>query len=132
MPWRRVRWHDAGQSVTIAPFIPRAINGVAMPLDTIRSLGARMFLNKYFEDVGEVVEASFEPRENKASLLVALHGEAEQVWLELDYRLEREHFVLAHFRCERKWMENLLNRYVAGLRLEVDNSFAQSVLGFLL
>lgn len=103
-----------------------------MPLDTIRSLGARMFLNKYFEDIGEVVEASFEPRENKASLLVALHGEAEHVWLELDYRLEREHFVLAHFRCERKWMEALLNRYVAGLRLEIDNSFAQSVLGFLL
>lgn len=103
-----------------------------MPLNAIRSIGARMFLNKYFADVGEVVEASFVPSENKALLLVALHGEPERVWLELDYRLEREHFVLVHFRCQRPWMESLLNRYVAGLRLEVDSSFAQSVLGFLL
>lgn len=103
-----------------------------MPLDAIRSLGAKMFLNKYFEDFGEVVDIEIEPKLNQATMQVALRGEAEPVWLEVDYRVEPDAFVVVHFRCEREWIGNLLNRFLGGKRFDVTSSFTQAVLNFVL
>lgn len=103
-----------------------------MPLNTIRTVGARMLLNKYFEDFGEVVDIRIDPKANLAELLVQLKGEAAPVRMEVDYRMEPEHFVTVHFRCEREWIGHLLNRYLAGHRFEIDNSVAQVLLGILL
>lgn len=103
-----------------------------MPLNTIRSVGARMFLNKYFEDFGEITDVSIDPKANLAVLQVLLHGEMAPLRLEVDYRVEPEHFVTIQFRCERQWIEVALNRFLAGHRFEIDNSVAQTLLGILL
>lgn len=103
-----------------------------MPLNTIRTVGARMLLNKYFEDFGEVTDVSIDPRSNLAVLQVLLRGELAPLRLEVDYRVEPEHFVTVHFRCERAWIEAALNRFLAGHRFEIDSGVAQTVLGLLL
>lgn len=102
-----------------------------MPLDAIRSLSVRMFLNKYFEDFGEVVGVEVEPKSNQALLQVALKGEPAPVWLELDYRVEPDAFVVVHFRCEREWIGNVLNRFLGGKRFDLDNSVAQAAINLL-
>lgn len=103
-----------------------------MPLNAIRTVGARMFLNKYFEDFGEITDVSIDPKANLAVLQVMLHGEMAPLRLEVDYRMESEHFVTVHFRCERQWLEVALNRFLAGHRFEIDSGVAQTVLGLLL
>lgn len=103
-----------------------------MPLNTLRTVGARMFLNKYFEDFGEVTDVSIDPKSNLAVLQVLLRGELAPLRLEVDYRVEPEHFVTVHFRCERAWIEAALNRFLAGHRFEIDSGVAQTVLGLLL
>ncbi|MCC2637046.1 MAG: hypothetical protein K0Q68_765 [Moraxellaceae bacterium] len=103
-----------------------------MPLNTLRTVGARMFLNKYFEDFGEVSEVSIDPKSNLVVMQVMLHGERAPLRLEVDYRVEPEHFVTVHFRCERQWVEAVLNRFLAGHRFEIDSGVAQTVLGLLL
>lgn len=103
-----------------------------MPINALRAAGARLFLNKYFEDIGEVVDVRIDARANLAELLVQLRGEGAPVRLEVDYRVESEHFVTVHFRCEREWIATLLNRFLAGHRFDVDNSVVQVLLGILL
>lgn len=102
------------------------------PLDTLRSLGAKMFLNKYFEDFGEVTQVDIDPRANQAVLWAALHGEPAPVRLEVGYRVEQEALVVVHFRCEREWIASALNRFLAGKRFDIGNGFAQAALGILL
>lgn len=103
-----------------------------MPLNTLRTVGARMVLNKYFEDFGEVTDVSIDTRANLAVLMVLLHGEERPLRLEVDYRMEPEHFVTVHFRCERPWIQAALNRFLAGHRFGIDSGVAQAVLGILL
>lgn len=102
------------------------------PLDAIRSLGAKMFLNKYFEDFGEVVQVDIDPKANLAVLLAALKGEPAPVRLEVDYRVDPDAFVVVHFRCERAWIASALNRFLAGRRFDVSSSFTQAALNILL
>lgn len=103
-----------------------------MPLDTLRSLGARMFLNKNFADFGEVIDASIDPKTSVAALLVQLKGESAPLRLEVDYRLDADAIVTLQFRCEREWVAVALNRFLAGHRFGIDNSLAQTLLGILL
>lgn len=103
-----------------------------MPLDAIRSLGAKMFLNKYFEDFGEVVDIDIDPKVNLATMHVALLGEPEPLRLEVEYRVEPEAFVVVYFRCEREWIGNALNRFLGGKRFDISSSITQTVLNLLL
>lgn len=103
-----------------------------MPLNTIRTVGARMFLNRYVEDFGEIVDVSIDAKANCAMLMVALKGEPAPLRLEVDYRVEPEALVTVYFRCEREWIAKVLNRYLAGERFDIDNGVAQTVLGLLL
>lgn len=103
-----------------------------MPLDAIRSLGAKMLLNKYFDFLGEVQDVTIDPRQNNAVLQIALKGEPALLRLELRYHIESEAFVLESFRCEREWLENTLNRYFAGKRLDMGDGLAQALIKVLL
>lgn len=103
-----------------------------MPLDAIRSMGAKMYLNKYFEDFGEVIEVEVEPKSNMATMLVQLKGEAAPLWLKVDYRVEPDAFVVVHFRCEREWIGNALNRFLGGKRFDISSGLTQTVLNLLL
>lgn len=103
-----------------------------MPFSLLRSVGGRVFLNKLFDGFGEVLDVSIDPKTNMANLLVMLRGESAPLRLEVEYRVEPEHFVTVYFRCEREWIATLLNRFLAGHRFEVDNSVAQALLGMLL
>jgi hypothetical protein len=103
-----------------------------MPLNTLRTVGARLFLNKLFEDFGEISDVQIDPKANIAVLQVMLRGESAPLRMEVDYRVESEHFVTAHFRCEREWIAAVLNRFLAGHRFEVDSGLAQTLLGLLL
>lgn len=102
-----------------------------MPLDAIRSLSVKMFLNKYFEDFGEVLDVEVEPKTNSATMQVALKGEPVSLWLQVDYRVEPDAFVVVHFRCEREWIGNALNRFLGGKRFDIDNSITQTALNLL-
>jgi hypothetical protein len=103
-----------------------------MPLDTLRSIGAKMFLNKQFDYLGEVIDVEIDPKLDAAVLLVALKGETERVRLEVSYRVEPEALVLEHFRCEREWIENTLNRFFAGHRFDIGDGLIQALVKHLL
>ncbi len=103
-----------------------------MVLDSLREAGVKLLLNKYFEDIGVVDEVEINARLDHASLLISPRGELNRVRLELSYRVDDDAFVLEHFICERVWIENVLNRYVAGLRIGIENSTVQSLLKHIL
>lgn len=103
-----------------------------MPLDAIKSMGAKMFLNKQLGEFGEVMDIDIDQKTRVASLLVTLKGEPERVRLDVGYCLEKDAFVLEHFRCEREWIENVLNRFVAGKRFDITGSVAQTIMKYVL
>lgn len=103
-----------------------------MPLDAIKSMGAKMFLNKQLGEFGEVVDIDIDPKTRVASLLVVLKGELEKTRLGVDYALEKDAFVLERFRCEREWIEIALNRFLAGKRFDITGSVAQTVIKHVL
>jgi hypothetical protein len=103
-----------------------------MPLDTLRSVGAKMFLNKYFEFLGEIEEVSINPDIGMASMLIALKGESARVKLDVSYRLGTDAFVLENFRCEREWIENTLNKFFAGKSFDMGDGLVQTLVKQLL
>jgi hypothetical protein len=103
-----------------------------MTFDSLRSLSIKLFLNKYFEDFGDVQAVDVDPKTNRAVLQVALKGEPAPVRLELDYRVEPEALVIVHFRCEREWIGNVLNRFLGGKRFDLDGGVAQAAVNLLL
>lgn len=103
-----------------------------MVLDALREAGLKMLLNKYFEDIGVIEEVDVDVKQDHVSALILPKGEDNRVRLELDYRLEPDAFVLEHFSCEREWIQAVLNRYVAGLRIGIENPVVQSLLKRLL
>jgi hypothetical protein len=103
-----------------------------MPLDALRSLGARVFLNKYVEFLGEILEVDIDPASNQATLLMALKGEPHPMELHIRYRLEDEALVLVSFACERAWIENTLNRFFGGKRFDMGDGLTQALIKSLL
>ncbi len=103
-----------------------------MVLESLRAAGVKLLLNKYFEDIGEVDEVDINARLDHATLLISPKGEMQRVRLEVSYRVDDDAFVLEKFQCERVWIENVLNRYVAGLRIGIENPTVQSLLKHLL
>lgn len=107
-------------------------NETPMPLDSLRALGARLLLNKYFEDIGVVSTIEIDAEADHAVLQVVPKGEMYQVRLEVNYRVDPDAFVLVSFACEREWIANTLNRFASGLRIDIENSHVQSLLEHLL
>lgn len=103
-----------------------------MPLEAIKSASAKMFLNKQFGDLGEVINVDIDQKAREAILTIILKGETEKTRLDVCYALEKDAFVLERFRCEREWIEAALNRYVAGKRMDIRNSLTQTILKFIL
>lgn len=103
-----------------------------MVLDSLREAGVKLLLNKYFEDIGVIDEVDINAKLDHATLLISPKGEMQRVRLELSYRVDDDAFVLEHFSCERVWIENVLNRYVAGLRIGIENTHIQALLKHLL
>ncbi|MDQ8036126.1 MAG: hypothetical protein REI12_01805 [Pedobacter sp.] len=104
-----------------------------MVLDSLRAAGVKLLLNKYFEDIGVIDEVDINAKLDHASLLISPKGEMNRVRLEVSYRVDDDaFFVLEHFQCERVWIENLLNRYVAGLRIGIEHPTVQSLLKHVL
>lgn len=99
-----------------------------MVLDSLREAGVKLLLNKYFADIGVIDEVEINAKLDHASLLISPKGEMQRVRLEVSYRVADDAFVLEHFSCERVWIENVLNRYVAGLRIGIENPTMQSLL----
>lgn len=95
-------------------------------------MAARKFLNKYFEDLGEVSDIDIDPKADLLTLQARLKGELQPIWLEARYRLEDDTLIMESFRCEREWIEVTLNRYLAGHRFNINDSMMQTILKFLL
>ena len=98
-----------------------------MPLDTLRSLGAKLFLNQHFSHLGEVEEVSIDPRSGQATLVVALKGERERLHVKVDYHVMPDALVLENFHCEREWIESALNRFLSGKRLGLNSLLVQTL-----
>lgn len=103
-----------------------------MPLDTLRAVGARLLLNKYFEGIGEVSSIEIDDEADIAVLQIIPKDEMYQVRLEVNYRVDPDAFVLVSFACDREWIATVLNRYAGGLRIDIENSRVQSLLKNLL
>lgn len=103
-----------------------------MNLENVKATGVKMAINQYFSDIGEVSELDIDPDANHVLGYLWLKGEPNQTRLEIDYRMESENLVLEKFQCDRTWVENLLNRYVAGMHIKLNNSMVQGVVKNLL
>ncbi|MDF2447275.1 MAG: hypothetical protein K0S46_2511 [Moraxellaceae bacterium] len=99
-----------------------------MSLDTLKSAGVKMALNRYLEDIGEISDIDINPDSGRVSMLASLKGDIQQVKLEMDYHLDPDALVLETFHCDRPWIENALNRYAAGKSIPLKNSLVQSAL----
>lgn len=99
-----------------------------MSLDTLKSAGVRMALNRYLEDIGEISTIDIDPDSGRVSMQASLKGDIQQVKLELDYHLDPDALVLETFHCDREWIESALNRYAAGKSIPLKNPLVQSAL----
>lgn len=103
-----------------------------MALDSLRALGARLLLNKYFEGIGEVSSIEIDDEADIAVMQIVPEGEMYQVRLQVHYRVDPDAFVLVSFTCDRQWIAVTLNRFAGGLRIDIENGHVQSLLKSLL
>lgn len=103
-----------------------------MSLDDIKEAGVKLAINQYFQDLGEICDIDIDTQSEKVSMLAILKGDIQKTRLELDYHLKPEALELLHFRCDRPWIENALNRYAAGRCINVKNETVDTVLQYLL
>jgi hypothetical protein len=104
---------------------------VSMALDALKEAGVRIAANRYLGNIGEIKSIDIERDAGRISLQAALRGEPGQVRLEVDYHLDPEELVLERFRSDREWLEEALNRYLAGKRIGVHNDAVEAVLNLL-
>lgn len=102
-----------------------------MPLDAIRDMAARKFLNNYLEGIGKALELDIDAKADIIRGNILLEGESEPVQLEVFYHVEDEALVLESFRCERLWIEVTLNRYVKDQRIPVEDKMVRMLLKHL-
>lgn len=102
-----------------------------MPLDAIRDMAARKFLNNYFTGIGKVVDLDIDAKADRMMLKAELLGEVQPIRLDVFYRVEKEALVLESFRCEREWLEVVLNRYLTGKRISIEDKMVQTLLKHL-
>lgn len=103
-----------------------------MVLDSLREAGVKLLLNKYFEDIGVIDEVEINAKLDHVTLLISPKGEYQRVRLEVSYRVDADAFVLERFDCERQWIEAVLNRYVGGLRIGIENPTVQALIKHIL
>lgn len=103
-----------------------------MVLDSIKEAGVKLAANRYLADIGEITSIDIERDAGRVSLQAALRGEpGPPVHLEVDYHLDPEELVLERFRSDREWLEEALNRFLAGKRIGVHNDKVEAVLNLL-
>ncbi|MCD6060225.1 MAG: hypothetical protein K0R03_1218 [Moraxellaceae bacterium] len=102
-----------------------------MALDAIKEAGVKLAANRYLADIGEIKTIDIEKEAGKISLQADLRGEPGLVQLEVDYHLDPEELVLERFHCDREWIEEALNRWVAGKRIGIHNDAVEAALNLL-
>lgn len=102
-----------------------------MTLDAIKEAGVKLAANQYLANIGEINAIDIERDAGRISLQARLKGETAPVHLEVDYHLDPEELVLERFHCDREWIEQALNRFVAGKRIGIHNDAVEAALNLL-
>jgi DNA-directed RNA polymerase subunit L len=99
-----------------------------MGFEAIKLMGAKLFINKYFDGLGEVQELDVDNVAKIIAMQVVLNGEDHTLQLYVDYLLEADAVTAVHFRCEREWIEAALNRFLAGKRFDIPDGLVKTTL----
>lgn len=102
-----------------------------MVLDALKEAGVKLAANQYLANIGEIKTIDIEREAGRISLQAALKGETGPVRVEVDYHLDPEELVLERFRCDREWIEQALNRFVAGKRIGIKNDAVEAAINLL-
>lgn len=104
-----------------------------MPLSLIKNTSARLFINHFMAEFGEVTELAIDSDDRSITARIALRGEVLPVEVRaVRYRIEEDGLVIEQFACERDWIATVLNRFLAGHKLTVPKGVGMFALNAML
>jgi hypothetical protein len=85
--------------------------------DAVAAQSARLYLNKLLARYGRLETLAIDSRAGAMQFTCLLHGESQPILVRIDeYRLEQQGpsyaLRLLRFRCERPWVQALLDDFV--------------------
>ena len=102
-------------------------NALGAVKDRATEASAKALINQKFEDIGSVTELQIDSKQGTISAQLALKGEAAPISINIGaYELIQENGVTCisfhGFAASREWISALLNRYLAGHKLQVPDA----------
>jgi len=94
-------------------------------IKSMKMVGIKKVANNYLAGIGQIRDIAIDQISKKIALVLELDGEDVFVKVLADgYHLGKEGITFHAFSCDKPWMETVLNRYLAGRRINVPDGLA--------
>jgi hypothetical protein len=98
-------------------------------IKAMKMAGIKQVINKYIEGIGQVRDIDIDRTGKRIELILELEGEDVFVKVIADgYQLEREGLTFHSFKCDKTWIETVLNKFLAGRTIDVPEGLAYTAI----
>jgi len=95
---------------------------------TLKNNAAKLAVNQFIKGIASVRELDIDKTNHAVVAQVDLAGEALPVRIEAaGYQLAPDHVTIAHFVCDRLWIETALNQYLAGKKIALPEKVYRAI-----
>ena len=104
-----------------------------MMIKALKMAGIKQFINKYIDGIGQIRDMDIDRTNKRIELIIELEGETILVKVVADgYQLDREGLTFHNFKCDKAWIENVLNKYLVGRTIDVPDGLAYTAINAVL
>ena len=87
---------------------------------TLKNNAAKLAVNQFIKGIASVRELDIDKTQHTIAAQVELAGETQATRIEaIGYQLGPDYITIAHFVCDRLWIETALNQYLAGKKITI-------------
>jgi hypothetical protein len=95
---------------------------------SLKNNAAKIAVNQFIKGIASVRELDIDKSTQIVVAQVDLAGEALPVRIEAaGYQLGPDHVTIAHFVCDRLWIETALNQYLAGKKIAIPEKVCRAI-----
>lgn len=95
----------------------------------MKMAGIKQVANRYLDGIGLVRDLEIDQAGKRIALVLELDGEDVFVKVIAEgYHLGKDGITFHAFKCDKIWIETLLNRFLAGRRIDVPEGLAYTAL----
>lgn len=97
--------------------------------DKTLSAGAKMALNSFIKDYGEIVKLNLDSKHKSMDLEIELDGESENLIVNIGhYEITKDnHLKISSITASKKWINTLFAKYLEGKEFEIPKKYAKIV-----